>query len=188
MLETQWQWYHALYGQKIAYPIVAADDPVPKRPAVDREGRKVVVDGRQVYMGMQRMPGWDAPENKRSRLHISRTWNDDGYLGWGSVGWVTQKDPLYIFSIALNSDYMNNDYVDKYGDPGITDPAVWSGVIVHECLHNLGYDHPIKGDRNYDQVADYLIFKFQELHGPLPDSAGKAERIRGRPWGCRVYR
>lgn len=47
------------------------------------------------------------------------------------------KDKHYIH-IALNSDYIGDE--DQYSLS--TNSKYWAGVIAHEMLHNLGYDHP----------------------------------------------
>jgi hypothetical protein len=172
---TQWQWYNALYGQIIPYPVVAADDPVAKRRALDDEGKPVTLNGQPVYVGLRPMLGWvDRPDNKKTRLHISRMWDEPRIWGRGWVGSVNRKDPTYVFSIALNTDYL--------GRAGSTDPRTWAGVIVHECLHNLGYTHPEDAsDREYDH---YFINVFQDqyvLNGaPGAGDGGKADALPRR--------
>jgi hypothetical protein len=48
--------------------------------------------------------------------------------------------PSGYFYIALNTDRM------KPGQPHWNSPAFWASKIGHECLHCLGYDHPIYAD------------------------------------------
>ncbi len=77
-------------------------------------------------------------------LFIARYWDDPGYVGVGYMNLFYdtdmpmpgQKDRHY-FHVAINSDYMEPK---KYW--AARDERYWAGVIGHEMLHNLGYDHP----------------------------------------------
>ncbi len=75
---------------------------------------------------------------KRSELYIARYWDDPTSVGRGYID-ITKgnnQDKENFFWIALNSDFMNDDYA--YG----ISPDYWVSVISHEMLHNLGYSHP----------------------------------------------
>jgi hypothetical protein len=50
--------------------------------------------------------------------------------------------------IGLNSDFMIGGKFKDY--PYLADHSYWVGVMVHELLHNLGYDH----GSGHDTVTD----------------------------------
>ena len=76
---------------------------------------------------------------------IARYWNDDISLGTAYVNLFYDKDiPFpgtdhrHYLHIALNSDFLGPDSYYYLS----TDADYWAGVIGHEFLHNLGYEHP----------------------------------------------
>lgn len=76
---------------------------------------------------------------------IARFWNDPGAVGYGYVNLfydTSLPQPGFQiknhFHIALNSDFIGQDSLYPFA----TDTEYWAGIIGHEFLHNLGYDHP----------------------------------------------
>lgn len=76
---------------------------------------------------------------------IARYHDDPGTVGLGYLSLYHDRDkPLpgydhrHYFHVALNSDHMGSSSAYYYRD----DAEYWAGVIVHEFLHNLGYNHP----------------------------------------------
>ena len=76
---------------------------------------------------------------------IARFWDDPKAVGLGYLNLFNDTDkPLpgyrtrHYLHIALSSDHLGRNggyYLSR-------DEGYWAGVIAHEFLHNLGYDHP----------------------------------------------
>lgn len=76
---------------------------------------------------------------------IARYWDDARSVGIGYVGLYFDTDePMASFSnrhylhIALNSDHLGTGKSYRFAN----DLDYWAGVLGHEFLHNLGFQHP----------------------------------------------
>jgi hypothetical protein len=69
--------------------------------------------------------------------------SNNGYwvLGWATVNLYNR---LRLFRINLNSAAF-----------GVFSNAVWSGTIVHEIMHNLGWGHPEGGYDSSKAIVNY---------------------------------
>ena len=109
-------------------------------------------DGRDLNIYDGKNPGFAVqsflssyPRNDKSggRQHvlfidrIDLTGNKEGVLGNANI--PKKKLGMYDFEINLNVRNFSN----------YPSPNVWAGVILHEMLHNVGYDHPAIVNKNF---------------------------------------
>lgn len=68
-------------------------------------------------------------------LYIKRVEEEKGFLAHGTRVFFYQKKG-YVF-VAINTNYLGEDSTYWLSESA----AHWAGVIGHEILHNIGYDH-----------------------------------------------
>ncbi len=97
----------------------------------------------QLYDGLRPLLVGDA--TIPSFAFVARLSEYDNTVGLAYVGLFYDSDhPLpdhsgrHYFYVALNSDYLGPNASYRYRN----DRDYWAGVLAHEYLHNLGYDHP----------------------------------------------
>lgn len=102
-----------------------------KRSSNNRPSSRQAIDNQLVGTFVNAASG-----NRPIKLTVTRMWSEPRYAGLAPVGGFPEKGDL--FRIALNSDDLgsNAQYFLK------TNTDYWAGVMVHEVLHNLGYNHP----------------------------------------------
>lgn len=102
-----------------------------KRSSNNRPSSRQAIDNQLVGTFVNAASG-----NRPIKLTVTRMWSEPKYVGLAPVGGFPEKGDL--FRIALDSDDLgsNSQYFLK------TDTDYWAGVMVHEVLHNLGYNHP----------------------------------------------
>jgi hypothetical protein len=145
-----------------AYAISKKDKPKPvskkdqpqmdelKRAFLSRTDEFMCLKGQKFFF----------PFHKRgsfSKLHISYLKGRSDAVG---LGWLGTVKPIWNgaahneFSIAINTDFLCNDeyFLSKDAD-------YWAGVIAHEMLHNLGFEHPTGYDGNFMTEFGNMVWK-----------------------------
>lgn len=95
-----------------------------------------------------------------SFVFIGRYWDDAKAVGIAYKDLFYEKDfPFpgfehrHYFHVALNSDFLGDGSDYKYRN----DVNYWAGVLAHEFLHNLGYDHPTGYPGSFIREYQYCI-------------------------------
>jgi hypothetical protein len=67
----------------------------------------------------------------------------------GQANRPRRKGDMYDFIIELNTNKFSK----------FTSQNLWAGVIVHEMLHNVGYDHPDIVNGNFDPIIGNFVYE-----------------------------
>ncbi len=107
-------------------------------------------------LGMMNINGVFMP----SFAFIARYWDDPRSVGIGYVGLYFDTDePMASFPnrhylhIALNSDHLGREKTYLFAN----DIDYWAGVLGHEFLHNLGFQHPSGYSGSFIQEYGYCV-------------------------------
>lgn len=93
---------------------------------------------------------------------VARYWDDSKTVGLGYVGLYFDKDEptasypdRHYLHVALNSDHLGPGKSYRFS----MDAEYWAGVLAHEFLHNLGYQHTSGHAGSFIQEYGHCVSK-----------------------------